>query len=113
LLTRFIRFKLFSYRPPNALYGAVSGRCAWFAGFSQIQTVIADGLVPCLAAVDSRARRSRNDKSADGEDVALGRYGTFGYWVSVLIGKAVHGKKRHSGTFHKGDKSPAFFFPFP
>jgi PTS system ascorbate-specific IIC component len=63
------------------------------AGLSQWQTVIAGGLVLGLVMVLAPALAAPTMKTiTGGEEVVLGHFGTFGYWISAQVGKLVKGK---------------------
>jgi PTS system ascorbate-specific IIC component len=63
------------------------------AGLSQWQTVVGGGLVLGLVMVLAPAlAASTMKKITGGEDVVLGHFGTFGYWISAQVGKVFAGR---------------------
>jgi PTS system ascorbate-specific IIC component len=95
VLARFTRFKYIFLTGHHTLFMAcLLAVVLDFAGLSMVQAIIAGGLVLGLVMVLMPAlAASTMKKITGGEDVALGHFGTFGYWVSAQVGKVLRGKK--------------------
>jgi PTS system ascorbate-specific IIC component len=94
-LARFTRFKYIFLTGHHTLFMAcLLAVVLGFAGLSPVQTVIAGGLILGLVMVLMPALAAPTMKKiTGGEDVVLGHFGTFGYWVSAQVAKAARGKK--------------------
>jgi PTS system ascorbate-specific IIC component len=94
-LARFSKMKYIFLTGHHTLYmGCLVAVVLNYAGLAQWQTIIAGGLIVGLMQVLMPAlAESTMTKVTDGADIALGHFGTLGYFISGQIGKVVKGKK--------------------